>query len=71
MYQERCPQDVMMTELMSAIKNVAVSERMIIPSSVTKEQALRQFNRLYEIGEFENKKRITNWSGTFYKKQYS
>lgn len=71
MCQERCPQDVMITELMSAIKKVAVSEGIIHPSYVAQGQALRQFNRLYEIGEFENKGRITNWSGTFYRKQYS
>jgi len=55
--QERCPQDVMITELMNAIKNVAVKEGIIHPSYIAQVEALSNFSRLYEIGEFENKKR--------------
>ncbi len=57
MCQERCPQDVMITELMNAIKNVAVKEGFIHPSYTAQVEALKNFSRLYEVGEFENKKR--------------
>ena len=47
----------MITELMNAIKNVAVKEGIVHPSYIAQVDALNQFSRLYEIGEFENKKR--------------
>lgn len=57
MCQERCPQDVKITELINAIKNVAVKEGIIHPSYVAQIGAINNFSRLYEVGEFENKKR--------------
>ncbi len=57
MCQERCPQDVVVTELMNAIKNVAVKEGYIHPSYIAQYEALDKFSRLYEVGDFENKKR--------------
>uniref|UniRef100_A0A7C4U8C8 4Fe-4S dicluster domain-containing protein n=1 Tax=candidate division WOR-3 bacterium TaxID=2052148 RepID=A0A7C4U8C8_UNCW3 len=57
MCQERCPQDVVVTELMNAIKNVAVKEGYVHPSYLAQYEALINYTRLYEIGEFENKKR--------------
>lgn len=57
MCQERCPQDVVVTELMNAIKNVAVKEGYVHPSYIAQYEALDKFSRLYEVGDFENKKR--------------
>ena len=42
---------------MNAIKNVAVKEGFIHPSYTAQVEALKKFSRLYEVGEFENKKR--------------
>ena len=54
---ERCPQDVRITELMHAIKNVAVQEGYIHPSFRMQVDLLRHHGRLYDITEFENEKR--------------
>ena len=54
---ERCPQDVRITELMTAIKNIAVREGYTPPVFITQIDLLREHGRLYEIGEFENQKR--------------
>jgi heterodisulfide reductase subunit C len=54
---ERCPQDVKITDLMTALRNIAVEEG-ILPSSLQAQlDLLYKHGRLYEIGEFENKKR--------------
>jgi len=55
---ERCPQDVKITDLMNAIKNIAVKEGHIHPSFVAQMGFLNSHGRLYEIGEFDNKKRV-------------
>ena len=54
---ERCPQDVRITELMNAIKNIAVREGHIHPSFTAQIEALRANGALYEIADFDNKKR--------------
>lgn len=54
---ERCPQDVRIPELMTAIKNIAVREGYTPPTFVTQIALLKEHGRLYEIGEFENQKR--------------
>jgi heterodisulfide reductase subunit C len=54
---ERCPQDVRITELMHAIKNVAVREGYIHPSFRMQVDLLSQHGRLYDISEFENERR--------------
>lgn len=54
---ERCPQDVSVTELMCAIRNIAVREGQIPAGYVAQLELLDQHGRLYEIGDFENKKR--------------
>jgi heterodisulfide reductase subunit C len=51
--QERCPQDVRITELMHAIKNVAVRHGYIHPSFRAQVDQLR----LYDITAFENERR--------------
>ena len=55
---ERCPQDVRITDLMTAIKNIAVREGYTPPPLMMQIALLREHGRLYEIGEFENQKRI-------------
>ena len=54
---ERCPQDVLITDIMTALKNIAVREGYIHPSYVEQIKALATFDGLYEIGDFDNKKR--------------
>ena len=54
---ERCPQDVRITELMHAIKNVAVRHGYIHPSFRAQVELLGQHGRLYEITSFENERR--------------
>jgi len=55
--QERCPQDVRLTEVMNAVKNIAVREGYIHPSFNAQIDALRTNGRLYELTDFDNKKR--------------
>lgn len=54
---ERCPQDVRITELMHAIKNVAVLHGFIHPSFRAQVELLDRHGRLYEITSFENERR--------------
>jgi heterodisulfide reductase subunit C len=54
---ERCPQDVRITELMHAIKNVAVRHGYIHPSFRAQVELLGRHGRLYEITGFENERR--------------
>ncbi len=55
--QERCPQDVRITELMYAIKNVAVKSGYVNPSFRTQVDLLTGHGRLYDITDFENERR--------------
>jgi heterodisulfide reductase subunit C len=52
---ERCPQDVKITELMNALKNIAVREGYIHPSFKAQVEALEEHGRLIEISEFEER----------------
>lgn len=54
---ERCPKDVKITEVMNAIKNIAVREGYIHPSFKAQVDLLKEHGRLIEISEFENKMR--------------
>ncbi len=54
---ERCPQDVRITDLMDAIKNVAVKHGYLPDTYIGQIELLKDHGRLYEIGDFENKKR--------------
>ncbi len=54
---ERCPQGVRFTEVMNAIKNLAVKEGYIHHSFNQQISIIKQFGRLYEIDEFDNNKR--------------
>jgi len=55
--QERCPQDVSITDLMFALKNLATREGHMHPSYKPQIEVLSGFGRMYEITDFDNKKR--------------
>lgn len=55
---ERCPQGVRFTDVMNAIKNLAVKQGYIHQAFSQQINILKQFGRLYEVDEFDNKKRI-------------
>jgi heterodisulfide reductase subunit C len=55
--QERCPQDVRITDLMSAIKNLATKAGYIHPSYVQQAELIKDSGRLYALEDFDNKKR--------------
>ena len=55
--EERCPQDVRLTDVMNAIKNLAVREGHIHPAYAAQIDLIRGSGRLYEIDDFDNKKR--------------
>jgi heterodisulfide reductase subunit C len=54
---ERCPQGVCFTEVMNAIKNLAIKEGYVPEGLKQQVKILEQFGRLYEIDEFDNRKR--------------
>jgi len=55
--QERCPQDVRITDLMHAIKNVAVQEGYVPSGFLTQVDLIADHGRLYDITDFENERR--------------
>lgn len=55
--QERCPQGLKIFEIMTLLKNIAVKEGYIHPSFKKQAELVRDFGRLYEIEDFDNKKR--------------
>ena len=54
---EVCPQNVKFTEVMFAIKNLAVQEACVPAGLTGQRNLLKERGRLYEVGEFENEKR--------------
>jgi heterodisulfide reductase subunit C len=54
---EVCPQNVSLTEVMFAIKNLAVLEGHSPPALKAQRNLLKEHGRLYEVTEFENEKR--------------
>jgi len=54
---ERCPQGVKIPEIMTLLKNVAMREGFIHPSFKKQAELIRDMGRLYEIEDFDNKKR--------------
>ncbi|MGE5593826.1 MAG: 4Fe-4S dicluster domain-containing protein [Betaproteobacteria bacterium] len=54
---ERCPQDVRITEVMNALKNMAVKAGYIHPAFRAQAELIGGHGRLYEIDEFTNEKR--------------
>ena len=54
---DRCPQGVKFTDVMNAVKNRAVREGFIHPAFEQQVAILGRLGRLYDIDEFDNKKR--------------
>lgn len=54
---DRCPQGVHLTDIMTAVKNIAVKEGYIHPAFREQARLVGTFGRLYEIEDFDNKKR--------------
>ncbi|MCD6386048.1 4Fe-4S dicluster domain-containing protein [Candidatus Sumerlaeota bacterium] len=55
--QERCPQDVKITDLIVALRNLAVAEGHLPPGIAMQSKFVAEFGRLYELSDFDNKKR--------------
>ena len=55
--QERCPQDVRITDLMTTIKNYAAKHGKSPSGYLQQLDLIRKFGRLYEVDDFDNKKR--------------
>ncbi len=56
--EERCPQGVSFAEIITALKNIAAREGKLHPSYTTQLELIKKFGRLYELEEFDNKKRV-------------
>ena len=54
---ERCPQGVHLTSIMRALKNIAIKEGIVPPSFKMQADTIRKHGKLYEIEDFDNKKR--------------
>ncbi|RLG28925.1 heterodisulfide reductase [Methanosarcinales archaeon] len=55
--QERCPQGVRITDIMCALQNIAAREGKVHNLYRNQLKALADFGRLYEIDDYDNKKR--------------
>jgi heterodisulfide reductase subunit C len=55
--QESCPQQVNFTEVVFALRNMAVRKGVAPPGMAAAQNLLSQQGRMYEVGEFENEKR--------------
>jgi len=55
--EERCPQNVCITEVINAIKNIATREGYIHSAFKTQAELVGNSGRLYEMEEFDNKRR--------------
>lgn len=54
---ERCPQEVQITQVMNVLKNIASREGYAHPAYVRQADTIRSLGRLYEIDQFDNRKR--------------
>ena len=54
---ELCPRDVKITDLMTAVRNLAVKEGYVPSAMKAQIDLLDQYGRLYEVSEFENQVR--------------
>ncbi len=55
--QESCPQQVNFTEVIFALRNMAVRQGLAPAGMGAARNLLEQQGRLYEVGDFENEKR--------------
>ncbi len=56
--QERCPQNVSITELMNVLKNIAFKNGNIPVGVRTQLDRIRNQGRIYALDDFDNKKRV-------------
>ena len=54
---ERCPQDVKITDIMTALRNIAARNGFAPPAFTQQLNLILEMGRLYEIDDFDNKKR--------------
>ncbi|MFC1712537.1 4Fe-4S dicluster domain-containing protein [Candidatus Poribacteria bacterium] len=54
---ERCPQEVRVTEIMNVLRNIATREGYAHAAYVRQVDSIRSLGRLYEIDDFDNKRR--------------
>ena len=55
--RERCPQDVRLSDIMTAVRNIAVKEGYIHPSYMGQLELINNQGKIYEIDEFDNRRR--------------
>jgi len=56
--QERCPQGVHVAEIMRTLRNMAVDAGVIHPAFKAQADLIRAMGRIYEVEDFDNKKRL-------------
>lgn len=56
--RERCPQEVGCAEIITELRNLAAEKGYVPEAYKIQMEALRKFGRVYEIEEFDNKKRV-------------
>jgi heterodisulfide reductase subunit C len=55
--QERCPQNVKITDIMTALRNIAARNGILPDAYAQQRELILNMGRLYEIDDFDNKKR--------------
>ena len=55
--RERCPQDVKLSDIMTAVRNIAVKEGHIHPSYLAQLSSINTQGKLHEIDDFDNRRR--------------
>lgn len=55
--RERCPQDVRMSDIMTAVRNIAVKEGYIHPAFLRQMELINNQGKIYETDEFDNRRR--------------
>ena len=55
--RERCPQDAKISDIMTAVRNIAVKAGHIQPAFLQQLELINGQGKLYEIDEFDNKRR--------------
>ena len=55
--RERCPQDVRISDVMIAVRNIAVKSGYTHPALLQQLELIKNQGKLYEIDEFDNKRR--------------
>jgi heterodisulfide reductase subunit C len=56
--QERCPQGVHVAEVMRVLRNMAVEAGIVHSAFKMQAELIRNMGRIYEIEDFDNKKRV-------------